>query len=308
MVGASRKTFILIVDNTPEDVDVLCRTLESDYRIRVASDGSEALEIAHSENPPDLILMDIAIPDISGFKVCSRLKRSKKTKNIPVIFITAASNESDETKGFKIGAVDYIAKPFSPPIVKARVKLHLELKHNRDILENLSTIDALTGIANRRRFDEYYNAEWKRSVREKTALSLIMIDIDFFKPYNDNYGDSAGDECLKQVAKCLFDLVRRPADLLAQYGGEEFVCILPKTALKGAVQIGDIMRRSIERLKIVHEHSSISGFVTVSLGTATVLPANKLGSERLINEADKCLYKAKAEGRNRLKSIDLTKW
>ena len=305
MAKKSSKTSVLIVDDSPANVKVLCRTLENDYQIKVASNGFEAFTIANSEDPPDLILLDVIMPEMSGFEVCSKLKQSQKTKNIPVIFVTGVSNESDETKGFNLGAVDYIAKPFSPPIVKARVKAHLELKRSRDILENLSTVDALTGIANRRRFDEYYNGEWKRSVREATQLSLIMMDIDFFKLYNDNYGHSSGDECLKRVAKCLDGLVHRASDLLARYGGEEFVCVLPKTNLRGTVQIAEKMRKRVEKLQIEHRHSTISDYVTISLGTATYLPNKQLGAEKLINEADKCLYSAKAEGRNRSKSIDL---
>ncbi len=305
MVKKTLKPSILIVDDIPTNIKVLGETLKANYQIRLATNGRKALEIATSDNPPDLILLDIMMPEMNGFEVCKQLKESKKTRNIPVIFITAMDDERDETKGLELGAVDYITKPFSLPIVKARVKTHLELKRHRDILENLSTIDALTEISNRRRFDEYYNAEWKRSTREATQLSMIIIDIDFFKLYNDNYGHSAGDDCLKQVAKCLYDLVNRPADLLARYGGEEFVCILPKTDMTGTMQIAEMMRTKIEDLNLLHEHSIISDHITISLGTATVLPSDRIEADILVKGADKCLYQAKEGGRNQVKGIDL---
>ncbi|MBT4289188.1 MAG: diguanylate cyclase [Deltaproteobacteria bacterium] len=305
MVKKKLKPSLLIVDDIPTNIKVLGETLKTNYQIRLATNGFKALEIASSENPPDLILLDIMMPDMNGFEVCTKLKESKKTRNIPVIFITAMDDERDETKGLELGAVDYIKKPFSLPIVKARVKTHIELKRHRDILENLSTIDALTGLANRRRFDEYYNSEWKRSCREATLLSMIMIDIDFFKLYNDNYGHASGDECLKQVTKCLNDIVNRPADLLARYGGEEFVCILPKTNIHGTIQIGEMMRDYVEKLYIPHQHSIITDHVTISLGAVTLLPKETIAADVLLEGADKCLYQAKASGRNQIISYDL---
>ena len=305
MVKKKLKPSLLIVDDIPTNIKVLGETLKADYQIKLATNGIKALEIASSENPPDLILLDIMMPNMNGFEVCVKLKASKKTRNIPVIFITAMDDERDETKGLELGAVDYIKKPFSLPIVKARVKTHIELKRHRDILENLSTIDALTGLANRRRFDEYYNSEWKRSCREATLLSMIMIDIDFFKLYNDNYGHASGDECLKQVTKRLDDIVNRPADLLARYGGEEFVCILPKTDIHGTIQIGEMMREYVENLQIPHQHSIITDHVTISVGAATLLPKETISADVLLEGADKCLYQAKASGRNQIISYDL---
>jgi diguanylate cyclase (GGDEF)-like protein len=305
MVKKKLKPSLLIVDDIPTNIKVLGETLKADYQIKLATNGFKAIEIASSDNPPDLILLDIMMPNMNGFEVCTKLKEEKKTRNIPIIFISAMDDESDETKGLELGAVDYIKKPFSLPIVKARVRTHMELKKHRDTLENLSTIDALTGLANRRRFDEYYNSEWKRSTREGTLLSMIMIDIDFFKLYNDNYGHATGDECLKQVTKCLDDIVNRPADLLARYGGEEFVCILPKTNIHGALQIGEIMREKIEKLQIPHQHSIITDHVTISLGAATLLPKDTIASDVLLEAADKCMYQAKAGGRNQIISYDL---
>ena len=299
MINTDIKQSVLIVDDIPTNIKVLGESLKADYQVRIATNGFKAIEIAMSKNPPDLILLDIMMPGMSGYEVCEKLKNTKQTQNIPIIFITAMDDEKDETKGLQLGAVDYITKPFSLPIVKARVNTHLELKRKRDMLENLSTVDALTGIANRRRFDEHYNAEWKRSVRDSTQLSVIMIDIDYFKLYNDNYGHSEGDTCLKKVSHCLSEIINRPADLLARYGGEEFISILPKTDIMGALKIAEEMRSKIEALKVVHEHSLVNKYITISLGVSSVLPMETMEAQLLVKDADKYLYKAKEEGRNR---------
>ena len=299
------KPSILIVDSDVDNIKKLRDTLQADYRIQLAADISTMIAAASSQNPSNLILLNTSLSGEDGFEICSMLKEVEQTKNIPIIFLATTNSEQEETKSFERGGVDYIPKPFRLQAVKARLKMHLDLKRSRDNLENLSMIDALTGIANRRRFNEYYLAEWKRSIREATQLSLIMIDIDFFKLYNDNHGHGAGDECLRRVAKGLHDIVRRPADLLVRFGGEEFACILPKTNLQGTVRIAELMRKNIETLKIPHGHSAISDYITVSLGTATHLPNEHSRSDTLIDEADKCLYQAKENGRNQLRSIDL---
>ena len=289
----------------PANIKILGELLKNEYKIRLATNGEKALQIAGSSNPPDIILLDVIMPVIDGYEVCKRLKADQATKNIPVIFITAMDLEKDETKGLSLGAVDYITKPFSLPIVKARVKTHLELKHHRDILEDLSTLDGLTGIPNRRRFDEILEIEWQRALRESTSLALLMIDIDHFKLFNDNYGHIAGDDCLKLVAKNLAVGIRRPADFLARYGGEEFAAILPMTDLKGAVTVGNSLIEHINVLKIPHAYSPVSNQITISLGTATILPERKQSSVFLIESADKCLYAAKEGGRNCLKSMSI---
>ena len=191
-----KKQTVLIVDDAPANIKILGEVFKGSYKVRIATTGPKGLDIAMSPNPPDLILLDIVMPDMDGYEVCRRLKASKRTQNIPVIFITGKSEEADETMGLELGAVDYITKPFSLPIVKARVKTHMELKRHRDILENLSALDGLTGIPNRRRFDEFFEREWLRALREPALLSMIIIDIDFFKAFNDNYGHQAGDEVL----------------------------------------------------------------------------------------------------------------
>jgi diguanylate cyclase (GGDEF)-like protein len=293
------KSSILIVDDIPANIKVLGESLKADYRIRLATDGEKALKMATSTSPPDIILLDIVMPRMDGYEVCRRLKEDPTSRNIPVIFITAMTEEEDETKGLAYGAVDYITKPFSLPIVRARVKTHLELKRHRDTLEALSTRDGLTGIPNRRRFDEVLMVEWLRGQREGTSMSLIMIDIDHFKLYNDNYGHIEGDDCLKKVATYLANSMSRPADFIARYGGEEFAVILPMTDHDGAVTVAETLLEQIRKLNLPHRSSLVAERVTISLGVATVLPTRETSSTILIDRADKALYASKIAGRNR---------
>lgn len=297
MVDLDGPQTILIVEDSTENITILGELLRMDYKIRVATNGMKALLIADSDNPPDLILLDVMMPEMDGYEVCKRLKENPRTHNIPVIFITAKSGDEDQVIGFEKGAVDYITKPFSPVVIKARVRTHMELKKYRDILEDLSYRDGLTGIANRRRFDEYYDTVWNLSLRISSPLSLIMIDIDHFKLFNDHYGHQAGDDCLIQVAGTLAALVRRKNDMVARYGGEEFVCILPNTDIDDANSIAEKFRTGILSLAIPHS-SSMTGYVTISQGVASVVPSRDLVAKALIAAADEALYQAKNSGRN----------
>lgn len=298
MGDLSSRQRILIVDDEPINIKLLASELKASYDVVFALKGEDAIKIAESAESVDLILLDIMMPGANGYEVCQRLKSSPHTQNVPVIFITTMSLEEDETKGLEIGAVDYITKPFSMAIVKARLRTHLELKQHRDRLEKLSSMDGLTGIANRRRFDERLEREWKLASRDVSAISLVMIDIDYFKPYNDAYGHIAGDECLIKVAQALNGSVRRPADMVARYGGEEFVAILPKTNSEGAIGIAETMRNRVEALRIAHEKSEIAPHITISLGVVTALPSPHESAAYLVNAGDKALYEAKRSGRN----------
>lgn len=300
MTDTVQRPRILIVDDVPENIKILGRSLKPDYKVIFAKNGKDALKIAMSVPPPDLVLLDIIMPEMDGYEICRRLKAEKRTRSIPVIFITTMGHEADETRGFEAGAVDYITKPFSKAIVKARVKTHLELKRNRDIFETLSSLDGLTGIPNRRRFDETLDMEWRLAVRESAWLSLIMIDIDYFKKFNDQYLHLAGDDCLRRVAKTLAESVKRPMDIVARYGGEEFAVILPRTAVEGAKQVAETMQENISSLNIPHTRSPVNNFVTISLGVAAVIPSVRLSPNVLIKAADKALFKAKEQGRNRV--------
>lgn len=297
---------ILVVDDTPANIRILGEELKSSYELIVATNGESALKRALSDNAPDLILLDIMMPDMNGYEVCRRLKADDRTRNIPVIFITAMSAEEDETKGLELGAVDYICKPFSLPIVRARVRTHLELKRKTDILENLSFLDGLTGIPNRRRFDMVLEMEWQRAMRNAQPLALVIIDVDHFKAFNDTYGHGAGDTCLKQVAEALNACQRRSSDFMARYGGEEFAAVLPCAGTGDAAAMAEIIRKEVESLGIEHSGSPTCDRVTVSLGVASIIPPLHSSPSILLEAADRGLYAAKAAGRNQSKSMDLS--
>ncbi|GAB6096235.1 hypothetical protein JCM14469_24880 [Desulfatiferula olefinivorans] len=297
---------ILVVDDVPENVDVLVTLLKSDHATMAAHDGEQALSIARKRPRPDLILLDVNMPGMDGFEVCRQLKDDEATCDIPVIFITAESEVADQIKGFEAGAVDYISKPIVPVIVKMRVKTQLEIKRNRDRLSALSTIDGLTGIPNRRRFDDILDREWNRCMRSGAFLSLILMDIDHFKLYNDHYGHQAGDLCLKKVASALSESCMRETDLVARYGGEEFVVILPETDHRGGTIVADRIRNNLTALSIPHAHSSAADHVTISQGLVTMVPHDDSTPHALVETADQCLYQAKEGGRNRVVGLTLS--
>jgi diguanylate cyclase (GGDEF)-like protein len=296
----TRRQTILIVDDERVNIEVLGETLSSDYEILVATSGPEALKIAF-EQIPDLILLDIVIPDMDGYEVCARLKADSRTRAVPIIFITAMNQELDEAKGLTAGAIDYITKPIRPLTVKARVNNHMELKRYQDFLEDLSTTDGLTGIPNRRKFDEFLQREWGRALRNQTPISLVLIDIDFFKAYNDHYSHLAGDDCLRLLARTIASSVRRPTDLVARYGGEEFTCLLPEVDSEGADWVAKQILERVDNLKIPHTYSAAADHVTVSMGVATMIPKTGENATVLIQKADDLLYEAKRNGRNQIR-------
>lgn len=292
---------ILVVDDTAENFTLLNHMLGQDYRMLYATNGQHGLELAFSAKP-DIILLDVMMPELDGYEVCARLKANPVTRSIPVIFVTAMKCATDEARGLDIGAIDYIIRPFSPAIVRARVRNHLELKRHRDFLENLSATDGLTGIPNRRHFEQILEREWRRAMRNQSCLSLIMMDIDFFKGFNDHYGHLSGDDCLRHVARTLAESAQRPFDLVARYGGDEFACVLPETEAAGAVSIADKLREQVYALHIPHARSLAADHVTLSLGVATLVPESVQLPADLIDRADRLLFKAKQNGRNQLKS------
>ncbi|MCP4755935.1 MAG: PleD family two-component system response regulator [Proteobacteria bacterium] len=295
-----KESSILIVDDNPENLKVIGNIVKAIVpRIVFANSGEQAFDFLEKAQP-DLILLDIMMPVMDGYEVCRRLKTDIRTSNIPVIFLTALDADTDETTGLELGAVDYITKPIKADILKARLKTHLRLKHKTDLLESLALIDGLTDIPNRRRFDELLQTEWQRAIRESTGLSLILIDIDFFKKYNDLYGHAGGDECLRSVAQALKRTTKRPADCVARYGGEEFAGILPATENREAAAIAEKMRDNVAALNIIHEQNDGNGRVTISLGVATIRPQRNSDPLTLIELADGFLYRAKEQGRNRV--------
>lgn len=296
------KQTVLIVDDMPLNIQVLANTLKDECKILVATSGNEALDIANGVLKPDLILLDVMMPNIDGYEVCRQLKGDAQTKDIPIIFVTAKGEVEDEEQGLTLGAVDYISKPFNLAIVRARVRTHLALKLKSDLLSKLTREDQLTGVANRRGFDEALERECRRCQREGLPLSLLMIDIDFFKQYNDELGHWAGDECLKKVSSILREGVHRSSDLVARYGGEEFSVMLPDTDKLAAINVAEQLRKNVLQLGLLHHVNGELCEVSVSVGVGTLLPEDMRQNcqEYLVDLADKNLYSAKAAGRNRV--------
>lgn len=324
---------ILVVEDARTNLRFLVDILEENgYRVRAANNGIQAIE-ASLIAQPDLILLDIIMPDINGYQVCQYLKADSKMREIPVIFLSALDEGLDKAKAFEVGGSDYITKPFQTEEILARIENQLRLRSlklqlleqnaklqqevlERKIveqqlrdsqvallkanlqLERLATLDGLTQVANRHKFDQYLTHEWFRLRREQQPLSLILCDVDYFKQYNDTYGHQAGDDCLKAVAKAISRAIKRPADLVARYGGEEFAVILPNTHIRGAAQVAEEIRLGIQQLKRPHTQSQVSKFLTASLGVASQVPSQKSSLECLIAAADEALYTAKQRGRN----------
>ena len=298
MIAQEIKPVVMIVDDNPINIQILSEAFGEEYLIVFATGGREALEIVE-KTLPDLVLLDIMMPEVNGYQVCSAMKADPVLKEIPVIFITAMSQQEDEISGLRLGAVDYITKPFNPVIVRLRVSTQLELKKYRDLHARIALQDGLTGIANRRAFDQTLLREWLRAQRTRSRLSLIMIDVDHFKNYNDTRGHLAGDECLKRVSCAMVESLRA-SDFPARYGGEEFACILPETDQDGAHASAQRIRLRLASAGIPHGASPVASHVTISLGVATITPAGQAAPEQLIALADRMLYRAKETGRNRV--------
>lgn len=292
---------ILVVDDELSNIEVLADIFDDDYEILFATEGGAALEIAATAQP-DVILLDVMMPGMDGHETCRRLKMDRQTAGIPVIFITGLGDVAAETKGLELGAMDYVTKPFSPAVVKIRVRNQIELKCAREQLTKLASTDGLTGLANRRRFDEVLAKEYARHTRSGGELSLILLDVDHFKAYNDTYGHVSGDNCLRQIAGMIDRSVIRANDLAARYGGEEFVCVLPETDQKGALATAERIRQGIIALAIPHSASSAASHVTVSLGVVTARCFAEKSPLNLVAQADEQLYKAKSTGRNRVEA------
>ncbi len=294
---------ILIVDDERYNIQVLTDFLREEYTIMAAKTGEQALSAVQGPNQPDLILLDILMPGMDGYEVCRQLKAGSNTMHIPVIFVTALDDSDEEVRGFEIGAVDYITKPFKPIIVKARVRTHIQLKQKTDLLDRMASLDGLTEIPNRRCFDTTLRQEISRAARIGSYLSLILMDIDFFKRFNDRYGHASGDNCLRRVAKALKGVIKRASDFVARYGGEEFVIILPGTDQDGALHVAEEARRAVAKLGIPHADSEAAGHVSLSLGVVTLLVDQGVSPVDLIEKADLSLYEAKNRGRNRVCSL-----
>ena len=296
----SRPT-VLVVDDSQEALNGLCNLLQADCNALFGMNGLEALALATSESP-DLIVLDVAMPGMDGYEVLRRLKEEPTTQHIPVIFLTAPGPSVSETRALELGAIDFITKPYDPTILKARMHNQLAYKRSLDQATALSMGDALTGIPNRRRFDEQLNQEWQRGLRTQKSISMILMDIDHFKRFNDTLGHPAGDACLQKVASVLSASLHRTTDFVARYGGEEFACILSETDTDGAIDVAKRIAANMTSAAIPHPDSPVSKNVTLSMGLASVVPDPELLPVDLTLEADHRLYEAKRQGRNRIQS------
>lgn len=289
---------VLVVDDDRVNRTLLAELLHPECRVILAKDGVSALARLDEDMDIDLVLLDVSMPHMDGYEVLRRLRADARSAHIAVIFITASADAADEERGLSLGALDYLSKPIQPMIVRARVRNHLKLVTQRKELERLAERDSLTGIANRRRFDQAFELAWRRAARTDEVLGLAIVDVDHFKQYNDRYGHGAGDEALREIAQCLANATRRPYDLAARYGGEEFVLLLP-----GAVELEqrlDELRNEVAALRLEHATSPTAAFVTVSGGGVVARVRGEFRPALLFDQADTLLYQAKHQGRNRV--------
>jgi diguanylate cyclase (GGDEF)-like protein len=312
---------VLVVEDSPTARHVICGQVERINMVPIpANDGAAGLELYRSQKP-DIILLDVVLPRMDGFAVAQQVRASEAGGEwTPIIFLTVRAEDEDLARGIAAGGDDYLMKPVSEIVLAAKLRAMqriVEMRRalvdvgrrldsaNRE-LRRLSSQDSLTGISNRRQFDETFAREWRRAGRNRSSLSLILCDIDFFKQYNDVYGHQAGDACLTAVARCLAGQAQRSGDWVMRYGGEEFIVVLPETSGGGASQLGERMRAAVEALGIPHAGTQIGRVVTISAGVASVVPGVAAQSQRdLLEWTDAALYEAKRQGRNRVVSYKL---
>lgn len=290
---------ILIVDDEKSNIDVLNEILKPYYKIYIAKSGTEAIKRAKM-NQPDLILLDIIMPELNGFEILSILKEDDLTRDIPIIFITGLNNVDDEERGFFLGAVDYIKKPFNNSIVKARIKTHLQIVKQIRTIERLGLIDALTEIPNRRSFDNNIKSSWALANASRTPISLLTIDVDNFKTYNDKYGHPQGDVLLSSIAQIMKQSLFRSNDFIARIGGEEFIILLPDTDLNNAIQVAERVQKNVQMAEVVNSRDNSITSCTISVGVSSVYPNEESDVQSFIAKSDEMLYVAKGKGKNRV--------
>ena len=312
---------VLVVEDSPTSLKAVSQQLR---RIGVtpvaADDGASGIRM-YREHKPDLILLDVVMPDMDGYEVARRIRSREKTGEwTPILFLTALVGDDDLARGIAAGGDDYLLKPVSEVVLGAKLRAMQRIMDMRGSLitmtqkldaanrelRHVSIQDSLTGIANRRHFDDSLKQEWRRALRARRPLALILFDIDYFKQYNDVYGHQAGDECLRAVAGNLARHARRPGDWVARFGGEEFAVVLSETDARGAVHLAEQMRAAIDALAIPHSGSAVGRTVSISAGVASMVPESATGEpDELVQWADAALYDAKRQGRNRVVSYNL---
>ncbi|WP_042146187.1 MULTISPECIES: diguanylate cyclase [unclassified Pseudoalteromonas] len=295
----NNKQKVLIIDDEKTNLKILSGILKDEVEVILAKDGETGFFKA-KELLPDLILLDVIMPKLTGFEVIEKLKNEASTSNIPVIFVTGQLDVQQEEKGLELGACDYIQKPFHVEILKARVRLHLRMAKQRDLLEKRANIDSLTSVANRRLYDQTFDSLWGKAIKQRQIFSLVVIDIDDFKKYNDFFGHAAGDRALEKVASAIAENLSSSNDFLARYGGEEFVALLPNTLACDAIKNMNTCLEAVANLKINHDPSAEHEFLTVSLGGVSYLPIVESCQDTLFKIADDMLFKAKSNGKNQV--------
>ncbi len=297
----TRRAQLLVVDDQPINIRILHQIFAAEHDVFMATSGEQALAFCE-KTPPDLVLLDVVMQGLSGLEVCAALKQQPETASIPVIFVTALDHPEEEAACWKAGGVDFITKPINAQTTRNRVRAHLTLKYQSDMLRQLAWIDGLTGVANRRQFDERLPSDFKRCRRAGVPMSVAQVDVDFFKRYNDALGHLAGDDCLRQVAIALRDGMYRPADLVARTGGEEFTVLMPEIDADGARVLAERLASAVRGLGLPHP-DSVASHVTVSIGVATSCAADER-AESLLQRADRALYLAKQRGRAQVAAGD----
>jgi len=289
---------VLIVDDEKSNIFALTEILGAEYEVTKVTDSRKALETAE-EDMPDIILLDIIMPEMDGFAVISALKNSDKTRDIPVLFITGLDDIEAEEKGLVLGAADYISKPFHPPVVQLRIHNQIKILEQLRTIKRISLHDQLTGMPNRHSFEERLHLEWGKMLREHTPLSVLIVDVDHFKNYNDAYGHPQGDIALQSVAEAFDRALKRSSDFAARWGGEEFIVLLPNTDVDGMMIIAEEVRKTIEDMTIPGPFDSITK-ITASIGGNTQTHETASAISEFISEADTALYEAKKTGRNKV--------
>jgi two-component system chemotaxis family response regulator WspR len=315
---------VLLVDDQAFVAEFIRRQLvsEHDINFHYCVNPAEAISTAEKIGPT-VVLLDLVMPDIDGLTLCRQFRNHPVVRDLPIVMLSSTEEPEVKAQGFAAGANDYLVKPPDKVELIARLRYHsasyinklqrdaayralrasqMRLEELNMELLQLANLDGLTGLANRRYFNERYAEEWARAARGKKNIALIMIDVDRFKVFNDNYGHLGGDDCLKQVAAAIKQMMGLPSDIVARYGGEEFIVALPDTPLEGAVSVAEKLRAAVEQLAIPHEFSNINPHVTISLGVTAGIPSPDIDPLNLMKQADQCLYQAKNAGRNRVEA------
>ncbi|MBV2143539.1 diguanylate cyclase [Falsochrobactrum sp. TDYN1] len=299
----TERATVLIVDDEVSNIEIMNAVLEDDYEICFATSGEQAMDVARSVLP-DLVLLDVMMPGIDGYEVCARLKNERLLADVPVIFTTGLDDQEAEVRGLSVGAIDYVTKPINPIVLRARVSNHIELKRLRDQLAQMAVTDAMTGLSNRRQLETTLKAETTRLASSGAWLSVIMLDIDFFKLFNDTYGHPEGDRCITMVAAALTRAVHKISGITARYGGEEFACVLPGADPAMALATAQDIQAQIRSLNIPHRGSHVSTNVTLSIGVASAQTHPDMFGDLWLQHADHQLYISKKNGRNQITIIE----